>query len=117
MPATVPDRTTAALAAYCHDTKTTVDKVADTWQAWLDLTYGAALHRQLNAEGLSDEDAERVIRMVRREITDSLNAAVALAQQTRAAQDAVAELMADVNRARRLASKPGTKSVPFGRQS
>lgn len=116
MPALLTDRTTTALVAYCRGTERTIDGIADTWQAWLDQTHGSALHRQLNAEGLTDEDAERVIRMMRREITDSLNAAVALGQQLRATRDALAVLMDDVNRAHRLAGKPGTSSIPFGKQ-
>lgn len=111
------DRNTNALTTYCRTTGTIVDRIASTSQAWLDLTHGSALHRQLNAEGLNDEAAERLIRMVRREITDTLNAATSLSQQLRAAMDAVAVLMDDVNRARRLAGKSGTSSIPFGRQS
>jgi hypothetical protein len=115
--AALTGRTTSDLTAYCRDLKTATDKAVDEWQAWLDQTHGAALHRKLNAEGLSGFDAERVIRMVRREIADSLQAALSLSQQVRATEDAVAVLMDDVNRARRLAGRSGTSSVPFGRQA
>jgi hypothetical protein len=92
---------TAASGVY--DTHTTFEAWAARWTR--------TMHRRLMAQGLNDEDAARLCRMMRTELNAAGRSAVEHAQNLNAVRDALGLIHDEVNRARRSAGQSGVRGV------